>query len=194
MKLSSKYFDMIRIHRPEEIVAETRRSCDWPACDGFGEHPAPAGPRRSDRRYFCRGHITEYNRNYNFFEGMDESDAEAYRRAALTGHRPTWALGSRRARHHGQIDWQLQDPLEIMQHAGPVAGEHVARRRVSQGQSRALDMLDLDETADTKAVRQRYKQLIKKYHPDSNGGDRRYEDQLQRVIKSYQYLKASGFC
>ncbi len=55
-------------------------------------------------------------------------------------------------------------------------------------------MLDLDETADAKAVRQRYKQLIKKYHPDSNGGDRRYEDQLQRVIKSYQYLKASGFC
>lgn len=194
MKLTSKYFDMIRIHKPAEIIADTRPACDWPDCEDFGEHPAPAGPRRDDRRYFCRAHITDYNRNYNFFEGMDAEDAEAYRRAAITGHRPTWSLGSRRARSHQHMDWQVQDPLEIMKHAGPVAGEKIARKQVSQGQSRALDMLDLDETADAKAVRQRYKQLIKKYHPDSNGGDRKYEDLLQRVIKAYQYLKASGFC
>ncbi len=173
---------------------DTRRSCDWPDCEGFGEHPAPAGPRSHERRYFCRGHITDYNRNYNFFEGMDDDDAEAYRRAAITGHRPTWSLGSRRARHSQNMDWQIQDPLEIMMHAGPIAGEKTVKKRVSQGQSRALDMLDLDETADAKAVRQRYKQLIKKYHPDSNGGDRKFEDLLQRVIKAYQYLKASGFC
>jgi len=194
MKLQSKYFDMIRIHRPSEIKADTRAACAWPECKDFGTFPAPAGPQSKDRRFFCKSHITEYNRNYNFFEGMSDDDAEAYRRGAGVGHRPTWSLGARRARGHHNGDWQFHDPLEIMKENGIVDEPKRKGKRVSSGQSRALDVLDLDETADAKTVRQRYKELVKKYHPDANGGDRRFEERLHRVIKSYQFLKASGFC
>jgi hypothetical protein len=196
MKLNSKYFDMIRIHKPAEIVHEETTPCAWPDCSESADFPAPASPRSREKRFFCKQHITEHNRNYNFFEGMSDEDADAYRRGTTTGHRPTWALGTRRARGKAQLDWQFHDPLEIMDPTFRSEGTEAAPRGkyVSPGQKRALDLLDLDEKADAKAVRQSYKLLLKRYHPDMNGGERRHEDELNRVIQAYNYLKASGFC
>ncbi|MDC3402267.1 J domain-containing protein [Alphaproteobacteria bacterium] len=194
MKLESKYFDSIRIHKPTSVVKTKIIYCDWPECKETGDFPAPAGPRVRGKRHFCKSHIVDYNRNYNFFEGMSDDDIDAYRRGASTGHRPTWSLGARRAKGHSDMDWQVQDPLEIMGDVGPMAGEKKRKRNVSSGQIKALEALDLDEMADKSAVRQRYKALIKQYHPDSNGGDRRHETSLNRVLQAYQYLRASGFC
>ena len=56
----------------------------------------------------------------------------------------------------------------------------------------ALADLDLDATADAAAIRARYKDLLKRCHPDMNGGDRSAEHKLQRVIKAYQQLRKSG--
>jgi len=43
-------------------------------------------------------------------------------------------------------------------------------------------------------IKARYKELVKRFHPDANGGDRAAEDQLRKVIQAYDYLKKSGFC
>jgi DnaJ-class molecular chaperone len=32
---------------------------------------------------------------------------------------------------------------------------------------------------------------VKQYHPDANGGNRRYESRLIRITKAYQHLSAS---
>ena len=196
MNLNSKYFDMIRTARREQraLPGESRQMCDWPECRDTGEYPAPAGPRSSEKRHFCYAHVAQFNRSYNYFEGMSDDDAERFRRAAQTGHRPTWAMGARRARGSRAEDWQFHDPLELMQHAGAVAGEATGPSRVTAGQKRALTVLDLPETAKPEDVRKRYKLLVKQYHPDANGGDRRHEDDLQSVIQAHDYLKASGFC
>ncbi len=39
----------------------------------------------------------------------------------------------------------------------------------------------------------RFKELVKRHHPDANGGDRSSEDRLVAVIQSYNYLKSVGF-
>ncbi len=39
----------------------------------------------------------------------------------------------------------------------------------------------------------RFKELVKQFHPDVNGGDRSTEDRLVEVIQSYNYLKSAGF-
>ena len=191
MNLKSKYFDMIRAERRSETAADHTPRCDWPDCDAAAPHPAPMGPREAGKRHFCPEHIGQYNMSYDFFEGMSSEDVEKYRMGATTGHRPTWSLGARRG---APGSWQFEDPLEIMAHAGPVAGETVNGRRVSTGQKRALDILDLDASATVEDVRLTYKSLVKKLHPDANGGDRKHEERLQRVIKAHEYLKASGFC
>jgi curved DNA-binding protein CbpA len=56
----------------------------------------------------------------------------------------------------------------------------------------AFEIMQLDENANAAAVRAKYAELVKRWHPDSNGGDRSAEEQLQRVIKAYQALKSAG--
>jgi hypothetical protein len=194
MNLNSKYFDSIRATKRTETVVKAKKKCDWPACDETAGFPAPAGRGESGKRHFCTAHIREYNKSYDFFEGMEADEVETYKRGASTGHRPTWSMGARRAKGFKSGDWQVDDPLEIMAHAGPVKGETRGKPRVSTGQKRALEILDLDVTATADDVRKRYKGLVKKYHPDANGGERTYETQLQKAIQAHDYLKASGFC
>ena len=197
MNLNSKYFDMIRAAKREDKKAQIGahiERCDWPDCNEQAGYPAPVGPRESGRRNFCYTHVAEYNRSYNYFEGMSDDEAERFRRAAQTGHRPTWAMGARRARGAKAEDWQFQDPLELMAHAGYVPGEAQGPSRVTAGQKRALTVLELPETAKPDDVKKRFKLLVKQYHPDANGGDRAHEEQLQAVVQAHDYLKASGFC
>ena len=55
---------------------------------------------------------------------------------------------------------------------------------------KALDQLGLDETADASTIRSRYKDMVKRLHPDANGGDRSLEDKLREIIRAYSYLKS----
>ena len=57
-----------------------------------------------------------------------------------------------------------------------------------------MEALGLDETAALNDIKARYKELVKRFHPDANGGNRAAEDQLRKVIQAYDYLKKSGFC
>ena len=57
---------------------------------------------------------------------------------------------------------------------------------------RAFEALGLDETAGPEAIRLRYKDLVKRLHPDANGGDRSREGTLQEILKAYQQLKSTG--
>jgi curved DNA-binding protein CbpA len=60
----------------------------------------------------------------------------------------------------------------------------------SAGDRKALKVLGLSVDADRTALRTRYAELVRKFHPDRNGGDRTHEKALQAVIEAYQSLKA----
>ncbi len=49
--------------------------------------------------------------------------------------------------------------------------------------------LGLSHDADRKAIRSAYSHLVRKYHPDKNGGDRSHEKALQDVIAAYTHLR-----
>jgi curved DNA-binding protein CbpA len=51
--------------------------------------------------------------------------------------------------------------------------------------------MGLEVDADRRTLRQRYSELVRKYHPDRNGGDRGFERQLGEVITAYQQLRGS---
>ena len=53
----------------------------------------------------------------------------------------------------------------------------------------SLKTLGLEPDADRHALRKRYSELVRRYHPDRNGGDRSHEDALQKVIRAYQQLR-----
>jgi curved DNA-binding protein CbpA len=66
-----------------------------------------------------------------------------------------------------------------------------APARFDKAQRQALAVLGLGEDADRHALRQTYSTLVRRYHPDKNGGDRSHEARLRAVIEAYQLLRKS---
>ncbi|MEL7028953.1 MAG: DnaJ domain-containing protein, partial [Pseudomonadota bacterium] len=88
-----------------------------------------------------------------------------------------------------------RDPFDIFDGKdGAPAQEAAPDRKVSRLQSRAFQSLSLSASAGAEEIKHRYKQLVKRFHPDANGGDRSAEEKLQDVIKAYEILKRAGYC
>ncbi len=208
MKLDSKYFDRIRV-KPEEdrLNPPKEPDCDWEGCGRPGTHRAPVGRNYEGQYYnFCIDHVRLYNKSYNYFNGMNDAAVAKYQKDSLTGHRPTWTIGINR---HGSGQaapgeepakrWtgQAGDPFGLFEE-GPFAGSgdptEPRRRRLKRLESRSFEVLQLDETASAKDIKTRYKELVKRHHPDANGGDRGSEDRLRQIIQAYNHLKSAGFC
>lgn len=209
MKLDSKYFDRIRV-KPDSEAAEKAKgpSCSWAGCEEPGLHKAPMGRNREGAYYhFCVDHVRLYNKSYNYFSGLNDTDIQAYLKDALTGHRPTWSTRgntpaaaspipstrpSGRPRRYAAAD-KVRDPFNLF---GDTAAKPATKtqRKARSLEIKALQTLDLAADAGGEVIRVRYKALVKQYHPDANGGDRGHEDRLRDVIQAYKLLKQSGFC
>lgn len=202
MNPKSKLFDKIRIPprsrrgRPE---AEPPR-CEHPGCNEPGPHRAPKGRQEEGRFWqFCLTHVREYNQSYNYFAGMTDSAIHSYQKEALIGHRPTWKLGENAAsgkrRPKKRPDDVFVDPFNLFDDAGakkPGKKAEADRPRVGTLAQKAYETLSLEIGADSQTVRLRYKELVKRFHPDANGGDRSLEDRLREIIHAYNTLKAAG--
>jgi hypothetical protein len=171
------------------------KPCDHPGCRLAGATKAPKSRKMMDEHYwFCVAHAAEYNRNWDFFAGMNEGEIRAFQAHSATGDRPTWSFeASRRSREAVAAkvgaDRNFADPLGLFAAAKRRAERAAEERKLGKIERAALADLDLDATAEAPAIRARYIELVKRCHPDSNGGDRSAEHKLQRVIKAYQALK-----
>lgn len=206
MKIESKYFDSIRIKRgQDEPVASAAPSCQWKGCAQSGTHRAPKGRGRDGEYFlFCLDHVRQFNATYNYFEGMSNAEVEDFQKSAMTGHRPTWKLGENAAAAGREIPDGLRDgyvraghanasdPHDILGDGGDSNPAQARRRSLRTLERRALDTLHLPETASKTDIKGRFKELVKRHHPDSNGGDRGSEDKLREIIQAYNYLKQAG--
>jgi hypothetical protein len=169
--------------------------CDHPGCRLPGATKAPKSRQMLNEHYwFCVAHAAEYNRGWDFFAGMDETQIRAHQARSATGDRPTWAFeASRKSREasaaRSKDERSFNDPLGIFAAARRKAEEAEVERKIGKIERNALADLDLDATAQAATIRERYIELVKRCHPDANGGDRSAETKLQRVIKAYQVLK-----
>lgn len=65
------------------------------------------------------------------------------------------------------------------------------RSRVREEESQALDTFGLSLPLSLAALKARYKELVKQFHPDANGGDKAAEERLKLVNQAYATLKNS---
>ncbi len=96
MKFDSPLFDRIRV-KPDEDRRPRGDApcCDWKGCGNAATHRAPKGRVRENEYYrFCLDHVREYNHSYNYFAGMSQDAVAQYQKDSITGHRPTWKMGT----------------------------------------------------------------------------------------------------
>ena len=144
--------------------AEPVRLCDRHGCEEPGDRPAPKSPNSPDRWYFCEAHAAEYNRNWNYFEGLTAEEA-----AAREAEEERDARGFRQANHYG---W-----------GGPGDGTR------SRDEMRALDVLELEADAGFEDVRAAYRRLAKANHPDVRPDDAEAAARFQAVQAAYDVLR-----
>ncbi|HTT49673.1 MAG TPA: DnaJ domain-containing protein [Pseudolabrys sp.] len=198
MKIDSGLFDKIRVKPDKDRRPKTGGPlCQWAGCKEKATHRAPKG-RDNEKDYwrFCLEHVRQYNQSYNFFKGMNDAAVMAYQKDAITGHRPTWKMGTGKARVRtdSRAFAAGGDPFGLFGEG--LRAEQKARaeaRPVRNAERKALDTLGLDVGATKHQVKMRFKELVKRHHPDANGGDRSTEDRLVEIIQSYNYLKSVGF-
>jgi hypothetical protein len=140
------------------------RLCDREGCSAPGDRPAPKSPHGPDRWYFCEAHAAEYNRNWNYFEGLTAEDAAAREADERRG-----ANGYRQANHYG---W-----------GGPGDGSR------SREEMRALDLLEVEVDASFETIKSAYRRLAKANHPDAAPGDAEAATRFQAVQAAYEVLR-----
>jgi DnaJ domain len=199
MNLNSPLFDRVRIRSEEaEARARAEKKCQHPGCALPGEYKAPMGRNREGQYIFlCLGHVQAYNKGYNYFQGMSDDAISDFQKDALTGHRPTWTIGVK-AKGNGPAATdgaQPHDPLGMFGDATRMkkpTAEEEARSRYGKLALKALETLHLDETATPEIIRAKYKNWVKRLHPDANNGDRSREEKLGEIIRAYSTLKSAG--
>jgi hypothetical protein len=188
-------------------VESPGRRCEAPGCREDGEFRAPGqrphgfdGP--GEWRWFCLQHVREFNAGYDWFEGMSaeeilraqspiagwQTESRVFRPTAGIADGPRWAdyadpLDAIAARARGIKSRAERDAK---------AAHDFARARFSREEAAALEVMGLGSDTDRTRLRRRYSELVRRYHPDRNGGDRAHEAQLTAVVDSYQVLKKSA--
>ena len=179
------------------------RRCESPDCTEAGEFRAPRSPRpeRDGYHWFCLEHVRAFNAGYDYFKGLSTEEVES----ARTGH-PSWDGATKPFASNADPSrinpscMNIHDPHGIFSAlkgqrsrfgAAPARPDGV---RLSAKDRQALKTLGLDEDATLDDIKKQYKRLARRYHPDTNGGDRSKEHELHKVIDAYTHLSQSpGF-
>ena len=175
-------------------IEGARARCAVPGCGAPGEFKAPLEPANFDGpgswRFLCLDHVREHNAKYNFFNGMSPEEISAAQ-SPLAG----WDRPSRKFAANGADpppSWSdFVDPLDAISSRFRLNRDRMPSR-FTRPEQRALTVLGLGEDTELHAIRQRYSMLVRRYHPDKNGGDRSHERRLGEVIEAWQLLRKSA--
>ncbi len=174
----------------EEIFYQ--RGCDIPGCPANGEHKAPKSRVNTDEHFwFCLNHVQEYNKNWNYFEGMSEVDIEKQMYKDMTWDRPTWQAGASplheenlRSRTYEGFRYDGAENFDD-------AKRNYLNNRMPEPELEALSVMGLEPPIIWEVVRKRYKELAKKYHPDQNRDNKEAEEIFKKINHSYSLLKVA---
>ncbi len=207
MKLDSKFFDRLRV-KPDaaKLLHDACPACEWQGCSEPGLYPAPKGRgKEGEYHRFCLDHVRQYNKGYNYFAGMPDDDIAKHQKEDVIGHRPTWFVGvNSSGRNRGAragekrngfaYRFATEDPLGLFGARKPQEQKlnQEPERPLRRAERKCLRQLDLEDGASKAEIKTRFKDLVKRHHPDLNRGDRASEDKLREVIQAYNYLRQAG--
>ncbi len=162
-----------------------------------GEHRAPrsrkqiGSNRDEDYFHFCLDHAREYNRNWDYFEGMTRDAIEAFQRDSVHGHRPTWDNSDRAANSRTKINEAvIEEALRRFMHQRSTHTKPIQpEMALTEEQHHALSILDLSPDASAEEIKTRYRHLVKKHHPDVNNGCKQAEERFKQAVNAYLALK-----
>ena len=161
--------------------------CDWEKCKKIGSYKAPVERDNSKKtRMLCLEHIKIFNKKWNYFQNMSNEEIEYFIKSDLTWHKSTKSFGS--SENFFNLLWNnaLDDKLNIFNTTG---FKDFKKSNLSSKEKDAFDILELNYSAKWQEIQKKFKTLVKKYHPDKNQGNKKFEDKLKKITLAYSQLK-----
>ncbi len=162
--------------------------CEMPGCPQHAEHKAPKHRALNEYYHFCLDHVREYNKAWDFFSGMSDTEVQDHFQKSLYGDRPTWKYASPEAEetlyNAAQEKYFYGESNQYEQkktNKEPIQG--------NSSEHEAMAIMGLNPPVTLDEIKQRYKTLAKKYHPDLNKNDPKAEELLKKINMSYTVLK-----
>ena len=161
--------------------------CDWNNCAQPGEYKAPVEKDNSKNfRLLCLNHVREFNKNWNYFSGMNDEQIYEFLKSDLTWHKPTQSFSS--SDNFFKILWNnaLKDENKPGLHS---ENFNMIKFKFDTNDLKAFNILGIKVGLEWKKIQKKFKILVKKLHPDMNSGNKKFEDKLKVITLAYTQLK-----
>ena len=120
---------------------------------------------------------------------MSQNEIEDFIFKDIVGHRKTQKFGSRDNFFYKLWNNAIEDELlNISKFKKTVSQDN---QKYTEKQIQALKKMELKPNISWIAIKEQFKKLVKKYHPDMNAGNKKYEEKLKEITIAYSYLKTS---
>ena len=167
------------------------RKCDNENCNNKGEYKAPKSRNLlNDYFYFCLLHIKEYNKSWDFYRGMSVDQIENSMRSDTVWDRPSWPLKGNYKKTVDQYNYYMKDYLNKSEHK--LKDDYFKNKLLDETftiqDTKALDTLELKLPISLEKVKKNYKKLVKIFHPDVNGNNKKAEEKFKQINESYKLL------
>ena len=162
--------------------------CDYKNCKKIGKHKAPIEKDNSKKfRWLCLDHIKEFNQKWDYFKGMSDHEIYNFLKSDMTWHKPTQSFNS--PDNFFNILWKntLNEGENILN--GKHGKKIKTKINFSNKDREAFKIIGLEVGAKWDIIQNQFKKLVKKYHPDMNAGDKKFEEKLKIVTLAYTQLK-----
>ena len=162
--------------------------CDWDNCNEIGEYKAPIERDNSKKfRMLCLKHVKEFNKNWNYFSGMNDNQIMNFLKSDMTWHKPTQSFSS--SDNFFKVLWNntLKDEFDNKKIKSDF--NYMRQFKFDNKDIKAFEILGLSVGMKWMKIHEKFKTLVKKFHPDMNLGNKKYEEKLKLITLAYTQLK-----
>ena len=160
--------------------------CDWNNCNEIGDYKAPVEKDNSKKfRMLCLEHVKEFNKNWNYFSGMNDDQVIDFLKSDMIWHKPTQSFSS--SDNFFKVLWNntLRDELENDKNDF----NYMRQFKFDHKDIKAFGILGVSVGLKWQKIQEKFKILVKKFHPDMNSGNKKFEEKLKLITLAYTQLK-----
>ena len=170
----------------------TPKKCDNSDCNNPGEYRAPMSRSNLYNYYYlCLSHVTEYNKSWDFYKGLNVDQIELSMRKDTVWDRPSWPLKGNPKKVIDQIDAFLDNDYTLFEKEKEIRdflNHKIYDENLTKKDHESLKILELQMPISVDEIKKKYKKLVKIFHPDVNSNNIEAENKFKEITEAYKIL------
>ena len=162
------------------------RICHEKGCLNEGEYMAPKSPNNNEKYFFCLDHIKIYNKRWNYFAGKNQKQIYDFQKNDFFEGRPTRPFSNG---YSSKIKFEFEFGLNHQKLKFKRKKKSFFTNNKNNSKvDKALKIFSLNDDFSEKILKKRYKELVKKYHPDLNRSFLNKDSKIKEINNAYNFL------